>query len=310
MNGYGSQSRLSPTAFSVIQTHDEDRLADDVLRRAEEARRAFGVAPECVFAERRLLGHGAVFAAPLGKPSWYTGGAMRMLAALCPDPRLRRRGRGRTARVGADARAARGGARGDPHARPGAERGTAGAHQARPGRRRRPVLEHDPARGPAPARPPAAGGRTRRRPAAAPDRDRPGGRRRQAPARPADGGAEPDAHGADALAQGRATGRYLHGLGIGVDLAPVLDVPRLAVRVHLLARVLDRAGDGERERRRLRPGARRGRGRGDRQALPGARTARAQHRLRAGAGRRRRAPRSRRATSPRSGRRSRPACRS
>lgn len=30
---------------------------------------------------------------------------------------------------------------------------------------------------------------------------------------------------ADALAQGRATGRYLHQLGIGVDLAPVLDVP-------------------------------------------------------------------------------------
>jgi beta-N-acetylhexosaminidase len=30
---------------------------------------------------------------------------------------------------------------------------------------------------------------------------------------------------ADALAQGRATGRYLRGLGIGVDLAPVLDVP-------------------------------------------------------------------------------------
>ncbi len=29
----------------------------------------------------------------------------------------------------------------------------------------------------------------------------------------------------DALAQGRATGRYLRGLGIGVDLAPVLDVP-------------------------------------------------------------------------------------
>src|SRR5512135_1273527 len=30
---------------------------------------------------------------------------------------------------------------------------------------------------------------------------------------------------ADALAQGRSTGRYLRGLGIGVDLAPVLDVP-------------------------------------------------------------------------------------
>lgn len=29
----------------------------------------------------------------------------------------------------------------------------------------------------------------------------------------------------DALAQGRATGRYLRGLGIGVDLAPVLDAP-------------------------------------------------------------------------------------
>jgi beta-N-acetylhexosaminidase len=28
-----------------------------------------------------------------------------------------------------------------------------------------------------------------------------------------------------AFASGRATGRYLHGLGIGVDLAPVLDVP-------------------------------------------------------------------------------------
>ena len=30
---------------------------------------------------------------------------------------------------------------------------------------------------------------------------------------------------ADALAQGRATGRYLRGLDIGIDLAPVLDVP-------------------------------------------------------------------------------------
>jgi beta-N-acetylhexosaminidase len=29
----------------------------------------------------------------------------------------------------------------------------------------------------------------------------------------------------EALAQGRATGRYLHGLGIGIDLAPVVDVP-------------------------------------------------------------------------------------
>jgi beta-N-acetylhexosaminidase len=30
---------------------------------------------------------------------------------------------------------------------------------------------------------------------------------------------------AEALAQGRATGRYLHALDIGIDLAPVLDVP-------------------------------------------------------------------------------------
>ena len=30
---------------------------------------------------------------------------------------------------------------------------------------------------------------------------------------------------AEALAQGRATGRYLHSLDIGIDLAPVLDVP-------------------------------------------------------------------------------------
>ena len=62
---------------------------------------------------------------------------------------------------------------------------------------------------------------------------------------------------ADALAQGRATGRYLHGLDIGIDLAPVLDVPVVAAVVHREPHVLERRGG----RRRARHGVREGPGR-------------------------------------------------
>jgi hypothetical protein len=52
MNGYGSHRRLTATAFSVIQNHDDDRLSEDVLRRSEKARGLLCDVPELVVAER------------------------------------------------------------------------------------------------------------------------------------------------------------------------------------------------------------------------------------------------------------------